>query len=608
MAKDTISLTVSSTTKELKLARGQNGACMFKSYEQAQDSQNHTVPFFEQKDWSGGMGEGNLTSSNRFSTGSCIDPMNKGQICLGAAQTHSTLHTGNLASASVAFCTFGTTQFMVTLAGLVYSWGGTHWDYLANISNLTDAASCSLCVHGGYMFLSRGSGYPYLYSADGTTWTTATMTDHHANGFLTAPSADGMSTNLWKFSSTNQIASSATGLNGTEWTTPTYIGTASDTINSIFLHNGLLLVGTNRGLYQYEPDGATSSLVGTDGLDSISTSAFNFMYPCSMNGSTYFGMHKRMAEITSGNVFRYIEPLAFSDNTKEAPFWCKGLVTDGRYLYALGYTSTGCIIYKGRDNGQSWGWTPWATCDSATIYGFISISSYGEWYPHRLWWGELDSGPLYYANYIDLIPYDAETNDYYTPVQVYAAAGYLETGWIDLGHRDWDKVLDSVVAECRGDTAAGITVTISYYLDESTIVQIDTAYAAATAGTKKYVDTAPVSAKKVKFRIALASNNTAKTPIVKYVAAYGSIRPPRVRFFEFTCYAEGGQTGMSLALRDFLVTCRDATTLVTLIDRFGASHSVRILPGYPIEEELGNLENKQTAVVLHVKAEKVDWS
>jgi hypothetical protein len=224
-----------------------------------------------------------------------------------------------------------------------------------------------------------------------------------------------------------------------------------------------------------------------------------------------------------------------------------------------------------------------------------------------LWWGGW-AVSVYYAKYIDLIPYDLSITDLYSVSPVYAAAGYLETGWIDMGHRDWDKVLDSVIAECRGGTAAGITVTISYYLDESTIVQIDTAYAAATAGTKKYVDTAPVSAKKVKFRIALATNNTAKTPIVKYFAAYGSVRPTRARMFDFTVYAEAGPTASGLNLRDFLVDCRDSTSLVTFYDRFNASHSVRVLPGYPVETEMLNEEAKEPAVVCKVKLEKVDWS
>jgi hypothetical protein len=191
----------------------------------------------------------------------------------------------------------------------------------------------------------------------------------------------------------------------------------------------------------------------------------------------------------------------------------------------------------------------------------------------------------------------------------YATSGYLETGWIDLGHRDWYKIIDAVLAECRGTLAAGRTVTISYYADEGSITQIDTAYTADTAGTKKYADTsALVVAKKVKFRIALASNNSAYTPIVKYFSAYGSVRPTRARLFDFTVIAEEGFSSMSMTLRDFLISGRDATSLLTLVDRFGASHYVRILPGYPVETEICNRNGKQVGIAMRVICERVDWA
>lgn len=606
MATNTIKLTItpnsgSATTKELTLARerGTTGACLFRSYEVNQEGGRPDKPLFDQRDWSGGFGQGNFTDETRYSAGSNIDTTQTGQIFLGPLINSTTIHGGgNLGAAPVDFELFGSTLYVAT-ATKIYSWstGDAHWDLKKTYStgdNITDLHS-----FGGYLFVGRGASTAYDYTSDGANYTTSTLTDGYANGFLTAPAGAGTTMILWKWKTPNQIASHSTGLNGTQWTTAAYIGDSGYNITNLLLPHDNLFVGKVDNLYHYDSDGKSYPLMPEL---RCAQSTNNFKSTTYWQGSAYFSLGSRVGEVTAYSSFDNVGPLDHLEHISQTGS-CVALTSDRDWVYAFMQEGSNYICYKGReslkDNALAWSWCPWANLSTNSVATATVCQFSGE--NPKLWFGYGSA-----AAYITLS--DNPPADTYT----YAASGYLETGWFDAGARDWNKLIDAVLAEAKmssGAMSATKNVTLSYATDDGTsFTQIDTAITTATMGSKKYTDTAPVAAKKVKFKIALATDSSSVTPIVKYFAAYGFIQPARVRLFDFTVFAEQGTTGMTKDIRDFLIDGRDSTSLITLVDRFGSSHYVRILPGYPQEIEMVNQEGKQVGIAMKVMCEKVDWS
>lgn len=577
-------------TKTLRLAKD-GERCLYKSYEVADNTQQLDLPIYEQSDFSGGWGHGNQRNSNTFGSGSSIDTSQKNQVFLGPLASATLQHSGAAVGTIIdyEYCPYYSALYAIT-ANDVWKWSvaNSHWD---NVATLAGDALTDIHAVGSYIYVARGTGTAYSYSADGASFSTSTVTNHHASGFITCPPASGTTDIHWQFLIPNQIRSRAVGEGEWSGPDPIYISGTDSNIVKLILHQNKLLIGKTDGLYHYDTDGRTYSMLPE--LKFI-TSPYNFAHVCSFKGATYFSQESRIGELTAGNKYSNIGPFQdLEDMTNKG--YCTGLAADRDFIYAC--MSDG-FIYKGWqnlvDDEWVWAWTPWnntANCAGPMCVTDLSGDTKKLWY-------RVGTSPYY------SILSDNPTND---SNYKFASSGYIETGWIDLGHRDWDKILDAVVAECRGTMDANKTVLISYYSDEGSKVDIGT-YSATTAGFKKYVATAPVAGKKFKFRIALASNAAASTPIVKYFAVYGSVRPPNKRIFDFSVLAEQGQSTITDTLRDFLVDCRNSTSLVTLTDRFNASHSVRVLPGSPKEDELVNPEGKQVNIIMAVKCEKVDWA
>jgi len=621
MPNDSIKLIItpnggSATTKTLQLARQggrPDGACLFKSYDLAVDDQRHDLPIWSQTDWSGGMGDGVFTAPTRYAAGSTVDTSHYGQFFLGPLVTTAAVHGGAaFDGAIIDYAYFNSSLYLLTSSGYLHKWstGDAHWDAVAGTGG---SAATQLCVHENYLFIARGSGAAYQYVNTSDTVTAATMTEHHASGFLSAPSPTTTTSVLWKWGSTggnnNALYSHDTGLNGTEWSRPAYIGDATESITQAFLHQNKILVGKQNALYHYDTDGKVYLLAPLD--DPLRSYAVNFDSIAYLKGNTYFSMDLGLGELTANNVLSVIHPhTQFQElNTKQAI--CRGVAADDTSLYAMFYDGTDSVIYKGDEVNDErgyryWSWCPWVTATSSYGLALHMIPSLSSGHP-RLWFNIGSSVGT--SRYVIVAKNPVATSFRYNDTPTFATSGDLYTGWIDLGHRDWYKLIDSVLAECRGTLAAGRTVTLYYEADEAgSWTAIDTAYSADTSGTKKYLDTAPVAAKKVRFKIALASNNSAYTPIVKYFAAYGSVKPDRVRMFDFTVLAEEGFSSRPETLRDFLIDGRDSRTLITMTDRFGTDHYVRILPGFPIEEEMVDEYGKSVGIAMSVRCEKVDWS
>ncbi|MFA5377838.1 MAG: hypothetical protein WC455_18955 [Dehalococcoidia bacterium] len=597
----------SEAKKTLMLARD-NGIAMWKSYEVAQDGGNQDKPIWSQTDWSGGFGQGDFADPSRYSVGYCVDCSTPGKFFLGPHVETGTIHGGgDLSAGASAFATFNGELYMVTTYGQVYKWSTTnsHWDSVyAGVGS--DVGRVNLCVHNGYLYAAQGESTAYVYSSDGASWTA--VSGYYAKYFVSAPPYAGNTPVLWRCSADNLISSSADPTDGAEWESSIYVGDSSSDINNLFLHQGQLFIGKTDGLYHYDSDGVVHKLL-SNSRDYQLTSTY-YGEVCTLKGATYFNMGKHIGELTTYNSFDIITPILSADDIDMEEYFCLGLASDGTNLYAALYDTVTVVthIYKGHEVSDSEGNTKWAWDHLAYVASVARPLFYcealqsGSWYHPKLWMGYTGTG----LRYLKISQNPTASSFYYADSPSFTSlSGYLETGWIDLGYRDWYKIVDSVLVECRGTMG---TVAVAYQADESGSYTTIGTYSATTSGTKDYVATAPFAAKKFKLKITLTGATTASTPIVKYVAVYGSVRPNRVTLMDFTITAEEGHSASSKGLRDFLIHCRDSTGLHTLTDRFGASHYVRILPGYPTETEYLDSSRKQPALGLRVICEKVDWS
>jgi hypothetical protein len=583
---------------------------MWKSYEVAQDGGNQDKPVWSQTDWSGGFGQGNFADPSRYSIGSTIDTSHPGKFFLGPNLETGALHGGgNLSAAANNFALFNGELYMITTFGQVYKWSTTdsHWDSVYAGVGSTAGGFVNLCAHNGKLYAAQGESNAYVYSATGASGSWTAVTGYYAAYFLSAPPYAGSTPVMWRWSADNLISSSTDPTTGTSWASDIYIGDSSADIRSLFLHQGQLYVGKTDGLYHYDSEGVVHQLLSNP-IEYQATGAY-FTTSCSLKGATYFNMGKAIGELTSYNSFDSIQPSTKADDISLKEVYCYGLASDGFNLYASMYDvdTTTSAIWKGHQSSDSEGNTRWAWDHLANIgavswrlFFYEGLQSGNPNHP-RIWMAYTTTG----LRYLKISQNPTDSGWYYYDDPSFTSSGYLETPWIDVGHRDWYKIIDSVLVECRGTMG---TVAVAYQADESGTYTTIGTYSATTAGTKDYVATAPFAAKKFKLKFTLTAASSASTPIVKYVSAYGAVRPTRVQMFDFTAYAETGTGSQAKELRDFLLVCRDATSLLTLTDRYGSSHYVRILAGYPTETEYVDQATRQPGMAMRVICEKVDWN
>lgn len=551
---------------------------------------------FAQNNWQGGFGQGNFRDPDRYSDGQSIDTTLQGKFILGPEiQTTTASGGGNLGEAVVDFCYFGSALYCATTTK-VWKWntGTSVWD---NQETFAGETISQLHSFGGYLFVALGSSTAYEYSSDGSSFTTATMTDCYADYFLTSTAGSGSTQILWKVKTPNELASHSTGLNGTDWSSVYYVGDTGANITRIMLLNDNLLVGREDNLYHLDSEGVTHPLMP----ELINAqSSVNFKHVCNWQASLYFSVGSRVGEITSYNSIDLMGPLAGIEEL-EMTGECCGLSSDRDWIYCFIDDGTNTTCYKGREIREGgelkWQWCPWIAlstnaCDAAYVCQLSGENT-------KLWFGYGNN-----AAYVILSDNPLADSNY-----KFAAQGHLITGWYDANFRTWDKLVQSIVMENRGSMSANIKVTPYLEADEAgSYTQIGSAaYTAAAAPTKKYL-TANVSYNKIRYKIQLDTNDDTKTPIVKLFSANGQLRPEKVKLYDFIVDVSSNRTRPSSTIRTFLEGGRDSTSLVTLTDRFGTDHYVVFLPGYPEEMEVVDEVTKQSTVALHVIAMKVDWS
>ena len=550
---------------------------------------------FEQNDWSGGFGQGNYFDSDRYSDGQGIDTTQEGYLMLGPLLNSVGIGAGDTAlDGNIGGFEFFKDNLYCYTIQSIYKWDKINGYWGAAAATFIGKTISDLHTFAGYMFVALGSGTNYRYTADGADFTNEIV--EYANYFITAPSTDGQTSILWKAKTPNEVSYHDTGLTAT-WSTVDYIGDTSADITGLMIIADNLLVGKEDNLYHLDSDERAHPLMNELRL---AQSSNNFKYHTMWQGSLYFSMGSRVGEITSRNTIDRVGPLAdITELTKKGS--CVGLASDRDWIYCImDEGANDVVIYKGRERTKRgrlvWEWCPWVYSGNHACASIFVCQLSGE--NARLWFGYgtktayaiLSDNPLGDTGYS------------------FGTTGYLYTGWYDANFRTWTKLIQSITMENRGSMDANVKVTPYYEIDEGSPVQIGSAaYIAAAAPTKKYL-TANVSYNKIRFKLMLASNAVAKTPIVKSFTASGQLRPEYTKLYDFTVIVGDTRSMTSKTIRDFLVGGRSSTSLVTLEDRLGTSHYVVFLPGYPEEVEILDEVTKQYTMAMHIMAIEVDWS
>ena len=514
----------------------------------------------------------------------------------------STMPIGIPATGIIKFCLFDNKIFAAHATG-VLQWDSTYtcWRERFVGTSITD-----LCAFGLYLFIAQGPSVDYYYTTDSAIYTASGLTDKRANYFIVAPSPTKTTEILWKADEGNIVKSNTDGTGAViQWTDPNYIGDASKgAITGMMLLNEQLLIGrANGNLYHLDEDGRVHLLLDADAESGISTP---FKYHTNYQSGVYFNAATSMCEIGPSLTMDRIGPYDKLDDTEVSAYgyrYVGPMASDPWNVYAMVHNSA-FYIYKGcPDSEDEWRWHPIAypgvqLCN-ACYYDDLQN-------PRRLWFGS--DTALCYINISD-----NPTND---TTARFAASGYIITGWQDVGNRDWNKVFQGVLIECSGTMSATVYVKVYYEIDASgSWVDVDTTYTSATVmGLKKYADLSTISFKKIRFMIQLASATSTVTPIVKFFAVYGLLRPTKAKLFDFTVDVGDSDSTKAKTLRDFLEKGRPgtsdagSTSLLTLVDRFGTSHYVVFLPGYPEEVEVLDELGKQSELAVRIVATEVDWS
>ena len=636
-----ITLTIDGVTMPLNLAI-QKGKKLWSVGELSRDLQAQATELgygslpidqeliFSQTDWQDGFGQSNFKDKTRYADGKNIDTTLEGMFLLGGLPVATGIvNTGN-ALGSVAgdyivkLCEFGSALYCAA-GEYVYKWTSGSPDGWSLVGTMA-AHVTDLCVFNGYLYIGQGEDVKYYYTANGTTYTQSTRDDGYAKFFVVAPSDLATTEVLWKTWSVNSIWYTSDGRNGeAAWTFVAYLGNASSAtsvINSLISFNNMILVGRWNGLYYVDSTRQVWNLMSQFQAE---WSTHHFTEHTKFNNNLYVNIGRyRIMEITPSFTFQYIGPVENIEELQELPSgasgkifgYCYGLTSGVGYLYALVYSYSltppstytyEYIIYKGKPVGQGanrkWQWSPYAEIpnNGATTNAIGPLAYFDNiGYAQRAIWCVTSDNK---ASHI--IISDSPHRDWQCTFNT--GDGYLITGWYDAGFPTWTKLLQAITMECRGSMDANVNVTPYYEIDESgSWVQIGSAaYIAAAAATKKYL-TANISYKKIRFKIALNTNDSTKTPIVKLFATHGQVRPPFTKLYDFWVDVSRGE-GLNKTIRSFLLGGRTSTSLITLVDRFDTSNYIVFLPGYPKEEEIINEARRESTPAIHVMAIGVDW-
>jgi hypothetical protein len=588
---------IGTTKRGLVIARDQNGQALSSIEEKVLEYQDPL--YFRQTNWSGGHGQYDFVKKDVYFDGQSIDTTVEGKVFLGPLiNVVDEDNDSDLDTPPICFGYFkslATPLPLMATTSKIYHLDAGGWD-LATTVDGTVAGVTSFHEYNGIMYAARGTTGAYLTSTDGLTWTESVLTNHHANGFFTAPNPAGTQDVLWKRENPNQITNTTNGhTGGVDWSSPAYIGDTTTNITNIFMVNNYMMIGKTDDMFYYDSDGGVHPLMTE--LDT-SKSTQNFKYVANWQTGAYFSLVDGLAEITSYNAYDTVGPLTRIDDISKIGTVI-ALTSDKDWIYCIMDEGTNNIIYKGREvtrNGETkWVWCPWIFLGTnACTCAMVMQHSLTD---RRLWFG-------YGANTAYAILSDNPLAD---SAARFAPAGFVRMSYLNGTSLHYDKMFQQTLVTETEDCSATVTVQPKYRKDSGTTMEILTPII-TTNGTVETSLSNPIAGNKFQFEIDLATGASTATPQVLFFQMTGLEKPDVIRIIHAT-YVAGDTPNMKVSvLRDLLRTARTTTSLIKWADlRFtpsgtsGTEYSYVVMePGYPKEVEIFKGKDKGTELGFEV--------
>jgi hypothetical protein len=456
----------------------------------------------------------------------------------------------------------------------------------------------------GVIFAALGTGTAYYYSTDGDTWTVSTLTDHHANYFLTAPSANGLTNVLWKASIPNQVASNTDGTDAgaVQWTTPAYIGDTTNNITNIFLSGDKLMVGRTDNLYTYDSDGTVHELMPDL---KVSRTPQNFKYVAHWQGNTYFSVTTGLYELTSYNTLNKMGPLQDTGDIDKVGV-VVGLAADIDYLYVAMAEGTVTHIYKGKTINGVWSWSPIVALDvNATVTLAVAQHSVTD---KRLWFGfGTHTGYVYISDNPS-----ADDN------ARFGQAGFLYTSFLEGSNPNFDKIITSVLVEAYNCSVDNY-IQISYCKNsDNPLIPSGISAHVTTDGITKINLNASISCKRVKFWLTIWTEDSTISPEIRSFQVLGHEKPTTYKIHEATYNIYSDPATKASTLISFLEGGRTSTSLIKFARlNFGEKTTgtagtdykyVIMEPGYPKLISVYDEKNMQGDYAIQCRFREVNFT
>jgi hypothetical protein len=562
---------------------------------------------WEQHSWHDGFGQWLFDEPNFYFESKNVDLRFKDQATLASGLTTVTVKTGDTAfsDADCFPCVHTDGNLYVAVGRYIYQYDYTDEEF-DEVKDLGSGTTCThLVSYGANVYAACGASVKYYYGAT-TSWTQSTISDGYADKFAV------VQTTLWKLLSNGECKSSTNPINGGSWSTANTVGETSDPGRNLLEILGRLIVLKESGGYSIDAAGTITQL---------------FKAPATFLQNNYKCVHDyhNMAFLATGNeglqiynrgFLDSVHPRRWAPKSNDALGYVRGMTDDDEYLYVL--LSDSPIIAGRLQNigGQEdFAWHPlWydATLRSEDndLARALIIHRNAAADGTRLWifFADLD-GSTRKPGYIELPAsgvnpqYDLGAAEVSFPT---SGTNEFTTGYMDWGLAATPKAFYSVRLKTENLTA-NITVKVSYAIDDASSFT-DLATWTSNTDTHQFFP-ASTTGKRIRLKFTLATNAATTTPALINFSLHAALRPKPKKVWDFVVnvddYAQKYDGSSSSQLESWVATqlhtAATTTWPCTLWDRRGSSHTVTLLPGYPREIEVDDLEQGRFSSLFQLR-------
>ncbi len=551
---------------------------------------------FRQADWVWGVGMERLGPNperpghlHRYAEGKNIDTTNPGIVLHGPAEIGGAALT-TLDAPALKMIMFSNSVWFMTTSSL-YEWDGStvNQRWVPGGGELL----LDMEVHGTNLIIATDVGSGTYYHTDGASFPPTSKTLTGATNITKLLTLQGLTSPIIHFAhDTNKITPSSDPITPATPGTTITVG-PGENITNMFAISGLLFVATESTIYTVDAD---DQIIEMDKTLQTQRSATAFSVSSDTGSEVWLASGTdidalRVVGVTLDSFdFRPDGPAFSTDQLPINAAFMDGDIEaiahgfDALYISKEVPNDGDNIIFKGREivRGQLV-WTPFIRYAGPTSsMGIFRLSG--------------DSRPvIYVGSGSDIFAYDSREYGIFNP------AWELVTPFLTGRSEHVDKFIHSInVLVDRTGTFSKIIV--SYRTDpDAAWTVFGSTGEITTDGHSEIVLTTPIVAKQIQLRFAGSTTSTTSKIDLRGYTLEGFVHPELKRTFQFTVIADNKDQA------DFIYSLRtDTTNFISIVDRFGTTHTAFILPGFPVEQEIVDESKRNPVRVYQIVAQAVN--